>query len=199
MNARNRRLALLAAAPIALAGCGAAQATSQSAASTQPAAGMSMAPGMSMEHGTLAATGPSDSAKMICAPETQHNLAMLLGLHAPPHSVASWEDHVYTCTYHLAQGPLVLSVTESASDAAARRYFSSLQAGNGQAHALRGLESLGLPAFETSDGTVAFVKDNMTLQVDATRLPPQVGAKRSTPTSLAYTLATDVLGCWNGD
>jgi hypothetical protein len=123
---------------------------------------------------------------------------MLLGLQEPPHSVSTWKDHVYTCTYHLAEGPLVLSVTESGTDAAAHSYFALFKKRVGTTHTLKGLESLGLPAFETSDGTVAFVKDTMTLHVDATALPALVGAKHATRSDLAYTLATDVLGCWNG-
>ena len=66
------------------------------------------------------------------------------------------------------------------------------------AEPLRGLDSLGLPSFEAPTGTVAFRKDDKVLQVDATGLPPEVGSSHRPRTDLAYTVATDVLGCWTG-
>jgi hypothetical protein len=205
MTTAHRRLGLLATVPILLAGCAAESSTSHTApgatATTSTAA--SMSPGMRMPDGTtmpgtLTAAGPSASARLVCSDEIRNDVATLLALPKPPAATTSWTNHVYTCTYHLAEGPLVLSVTESGTVAAARAHFTNLQQQLGSTQPIHGLENLGLPAFETPTGTVAFVKDDKTLRVDATRLPQHVGTPRFDRSHFAYTIATDVLGCWNG-
>ena len=45
----------------------------------------------------------------------------------------------------------------------------------GPAQSIVGLPGLGLPGYQTAGGMVIFLKDAMTLQVDATALPEQVG------------------------
>ncbi|MEO6821546.1 MAG: hypothetical protein ABI468_03435 [Candidatus Nanopelagicales bacterium] len=65
--------------------------------------------------------------------------------------------------------------------------------------ALSGLASLGLPAFETPNGMVAFLKDDKTLQVDASAMTSLIGPQRLTRSGVAYQIATDVLACWNGE
>jgi hypothetical protein len=211
---RTRRLALLPALPILLAGCATASADSPTAAqpkpssSTSTATGMSMPPGTSMPPGmsmpgmsmpgmTEQAAAPSESAEMICGAEIRGSVATILGLAKPPAATTTWADNLYTCTYHLANGPLTVSVKESGDVAAAKNYFDALRQRLGTTQPLRGLDSLGLPAFETSNGTVAFVKDDKTLQVDATQLPSEVNEQHRQRADLAYTLATDILGCWN--
>jgi hypothetical protein len=200
----NRRLSLLATVPILLAGCVAASSsTSRTAPSTFTSSGAPMEPGMKMPDGTtmpetLTAAGPSQSARMVCSDEIRKDVATLLALPATPTATSTWTNHVYTCTYALADGPLVLSVTESGTIPAARAHFTSLQKRVGTSQPIRGLDNLGLPAFETPNGTVAFVKDDKTLQVDATGLPQHIGTPNFDRAHLAYTIATDVLGCWNG-
>ena len=203
MTHKYQRLSLLAAAPILLAGCGAASSTSHTAPAAATSPGPSMAPGMKMPDGTtmpdtLTAAGPSQSARMVCSNEIRKDVAILLALPALPSTTSTWTNHVYTCTYRLDQGPLVLAVTESETAAAARGHFTNLQKHVRASQPIQGLESLGLPAFEAPNGTVAFVKDDKTLQVDTTRLPPLVGNPHFNRAHLAYTIATDVLGCWNG-
>jgi hypothetical protein len=120
-------------------------------------------------------------------------------LPAPPRTSTTWLDNVYTCTYHLAQGPLVLSVHEAGTVPMARSDFIALRNRLGTTQPLRGAEGLGLPAYETTRGNVVFLKDDKTLQVDGSGLPRHLAPSHRTRSDLAYTLATDIMGCWSGD
>ena len=222
MNNRKGPIGLLVAVPLLLTGCATADAanghdasaTSMATSRSTPPSpnmspGMSMAPGATMKSmtSTPAASpadalvndaGPSASARMICGSETRRNVTTLTALRTPPPTKATWADHVYTCSYQLPAGPLVLSVKESPDVPAARRYFNALRAGLGRTQPLTGLAGLGLPAYENTTGKVVFLKDNMTLEVNATALPGQVGPQHTSPADLAYTVATGVLACWTG-
>jgi hypothetical protein len=203
-------LGLFIAVTLLLGGCAAVNASPRNvtpAPTMSP--GMLMAPGESMPGiksnatapsttGIVKTVSPSKSAKMICESETRSNVGMLLGLAKPPQGKATWANHLYTCTYQLSVGPLLLSVKESPDIAAARAYFDAMRAHLGHTKPLTGLAGLGLPAYENSTGLVVFLKDNMTLQVNATALPRQIGPDGSSPAELAYTIATDVLACWTG-
>lgn len=171
---------------------------------TEMPSGMSMSPGESMP--SMAAAGssadpvsPSASAKMVCSPDTQASVAAMLGLASVPAPTATFVNRLYSCTYHLSWGPLVLVVKEATGVPAARAYFDSLRNAQRTAAPLSGVVSLGLPAFETQNGTVAFLKDDKILQVDASAMTAQIGAQRLTRSGVAYQIATDVLGCWNGE
>ncbi len=204
MNRRLPRRWLIALPALLLAGCGAAQAsdsagTVKGAQPTMSAEmqGMNMhgdMPGMNMpsaDSGT-----PSATSQMVCSAEIRRDVATLLSLPALPHVVPSWRDHRYTCTYHLPVGALDISVTEASSKTAAVSYFDALRTARA-GKTLTGVASFGLPGFSAADGTVAFVKDTSMLVVDPTGLPNKVG--RSTRSEFAYTVASDILGCWNGD
>ena len=208
MNNRKWTFVLLLAVPLLLTGCTAVQANSSDVA---PAAtmspGMSMAPGQSMPgmastlstppaESIVNAHSPSKSAQMICGSETRATVATLTGLTAQPQTKATWADHIYTCTYQLSGGPLVLSVKESPDVPTARIYFDALRVRLGNTKPLTGMAGLGFPAYETTTGTVVFLKDNKTLEVNASALPAHVGPEGSTPADFAYTIATDVLACW---
>jgi hypothetical protein len=209
---RNSRLGLLAAVALLVTGCAAAQATTKTG-SPSPAipmpAGMPMPPGMSMPGMAKpiapppaptpsAAAGPSESARMVCDSEIRGDVATALALSAQPTATPTWANHLYTCTYHLAPGPLVLSVKELPDVPAARVYFSELRKQLAPTQAVLGLASLGLPGYQTPSGTVIFLKDNKTLEVDATALPAQTGPNLVSRTDLAYQIATNILGCWTG-
>ena len=177
-------------------------ATANGSRSAAPMA-MHMAPGMRMPDGTRmpgkpAATQPSASARMVCSQDTKRDVATALALKTAPSTTATWSDHLYTCTYHLAGGPIVFSVKESGNVPAARTYLTTLQQRLGPSHPLRGAVGLGLPAYETSNGRVVFLKDDKTLQVDASSMPKQIGPSGESRTAFAYQMATDVLGCWSG-
>ncbi|MCB5283930.1 hypothetical protein QK292_16145 [Arthrobacter sp. AL08] len=200
MKYQNSWLAALAAASLLLSGCAAAGAAAPGAAA--PTASETHAAGHTGEqHDTgtdapAAAEGPPEAAQMVCGKETQDNISSSLALSAAPHSVSSWADKLFTCTYHLAEGSFVISVKESADPAAARQYFDALQSEAGDAAPIQGLANLGFPAYETPRGSVVFLKDNMTLSVDATDLPGAVGPNSVTPAAFAYQIATTILACW---
>lgn len=138
----------------------------------------------------------SDASLMICGKEPRADIAVILALDTPPQTVDSWADELYTCTYHLPAGALVLSVKESADEASALSYFNALGTNLAPITPIEGLANLGLPAYETSDGAVVFVKDNMTLQVDASKLPDKIGPHDVSRNALAYQVATTILACW---
>ncbi|MGH8890456.1 MAG: hypothetical protein ACRDV3_11985 [Acidothermaceae bacterium] len=113
-------------------------------------------------------------------------------------TTSTWADRLYTCSYNLHSATLVLSVKDEEDVASARTYFDQLATKLQPTEPLKGLATLGLPAFKTSTGTVVFLKDNDVLTVDATALPAEVGTQGETRDDLAYTVATDILACWTG-
>ena len=135
---------------------------------------------------------------MICGSEIRRDVAMIMDLPSPPAAAASWAGHLYTCAYHLPGGRLVLSVKDASDVTAARTYFSALVQHLRSASALTGLPALGLPAYQATAGTVVFLKDDKTLEVDATGLPAQTGPDHQTREAVAYAIAADVLACWTG-
>lgn len=209
-NGRHRLAGVAATVTLAVTGCAAAQANTQSSHSApgDTMAGMAMSPSISMSPGVsmpaappaqakqVLASGPSQSARMVCGPETAGDISTALALGSPTPGTASWADHLYTCTYHLPAGTLILAVKELPDIAAAHQYFAAAQAKQGPTQPIVGLASLGLPGFETSAGTVMFLKDDKTVQVDAAGLPAQIGSFRVSRSDFAYQIATDVLGCW---
>jgi hypothetical protein len=219
MNSHGRMLGLLATLSILVTGCAATQAATPPAGSTPTPTqsmspgmvmppGMSMAPGMSMPGMTPAATvspssgdataGPSASAQLVCGSEIKGDVATILALHPAPATTTTWANHLYTCTYHLSGGPLVLSVQESADVPSANTYFVALREHLGTTHPLVGIAGLGNPGYDTPGGVVVVLKDDKTLKVDATGLPPTSGPHQQSRADLAYEVASDVLGCWSG-
>ncbi|MDQ1636443.1 MAG: hypothetical protein QOJ32_3252 [Frankiaceae bacterium] len=197
MPTRLQQLSLLAALPILLAGCSTVKAGGPTAALPPPASSPAAPTGTSMT-GMTTLVAPSESAQMVCGPEIRADVATILSLKTPPPTATSWVNQLYTCTYRLSGGPLAVSVKESGDVTSARSYFDGLRRRLGPTQPLRGLDSLGLPAFETPNGNVAFLKDDKTLQIDATALPTEVNSQHRQRSDLAYTLATDILGCWSG-
>jgi hypothetical protein len=210
LNARTRTVASLAVASLLLSGCAAAAGSTnpvESAAATAttapapappsdvPASASASATHSGDQHAAKQATGPSEASKMICAQETKNDVSSILALKEAPHTVDGWADAIYTCTYHLAGGPLVISVKESPDPRAARQYFDTMQ-GKLQATPIKGLANLGFPAAQTPGGSVVFLKDSSTLHVDATGLPADVGPQKVARTDFAYQVATTILACW---
>lgn len=196
--------AAVAALALVLTGCASGQ-QDPSPRPSPPSAGQ-MTPGMVMPDGstmgppapsTTAAgsSGPSAAAQMICSADIRSAITTVLKLTSAPVARSSWADHVYTCRYQLPMGELVLSVTESASEASANTYLDGLRQQLG-AHPLIGLTPL---AYGTADGVVVLVKDTDTLRVDASGLPPEFGDQGQKRADFAYEVASDVLGCWTGD
>ena len=142
---------------------------------------------------TASADGPPDKAAMVCGEEIVGEVGSILHLGGAPHTSATWSHDVYTCTYDLPMGQLVLSVHVADSDARAQTYFADQRAEQPQAEDLVGL---GEKAFQAADGTVTVVKDDMTLTVDATALPETFGDNGQKRSAFAFEVASQVMGCW---
>ncbi len=140
--------------------------------------------------------GPSEPAKMVCGDQPMDRLTSILDLKEDPHTVNNWADSTFTCTYHLDEGDLVISVIEAKDKATALTYFDALQALAEDATPIKGLASLGFPAYETANGSAVFQKDSFVLHVDATDFPAVLGPDNITRNALAYQLSTTILACW---
>ena len=182
MTIRRHTLGLLAV-PLLLAGCAGAQADTTAAHSAH--SGHAAA--------ATSADGPPDRAVMVCTGQVADGLTQILRLDARPHTVTDWADPVYTCTYHLPMGALVLRVNVSDSDQAAQAFFADRRAEQPQAETLSGL---GEQAFRAGDGNVTVVKDDLTLTVDATALPETFGDNGQRRSAFAFEVASQVMGCW---
>ena len=195
---KTRQLAIgLLAAPLLLAGCAAGNHSGRAAENLPQKTGQTMA-GMTMAtmSAVPAAQAPSEAAKMVCSQDIRDQVGKVLGLSTPAPVRASWQDQLYSCTYALPMGTMVLSVKQSAGKAAAGDYFAGLRRQLGRTAPLLGL---GEQAYATTTGTAVVLKDNFTLRVDTTGLPAVFGPQRQRRTDLAYEIASDVLGCWTGD
>ncbi|TLM86491.1 hypothetical protein FDW83_01710 [Pseudarthrobacter sp. NamE2] len=208
MKQSNPLLASLAMTALLLSGCaaatGSAAAPSEVPATTAPAAAAAAAAGHSGSghHGQEPAApqakagGPSDAALMVCGDQPKDRLASILDLDFAPHTISDWANNTFTCTYHLAEGDLVISVQEAADKASALNYFDPMQALAQEATPVDGLANFGFPAYETAQGSAVFQKDSFVLHVDATDLPATIGPDSITRIALAYQLSTTILACW---
>lgn len=204
MNHQHHRLATLALASLLLSGCAANAAT---APGTSPGTGAppSSSTGTGHTHGqgqntpkqdTPPADGPSEASLMVCGDQPMDRLTSILKLDSKPHTINNWADSTFTCTYHLDEGALKISVKEAKNQAAALEYFNVEQALAKNAKPIEGLANLGFPAYETPDGSAVFQKDSFVLHVDASELPATLGPDNITPNALAYQLSTTILACW---
>ncbi|MDQ0674033.1 putative small secreted protein [Pseudarthrobacter siccitolerans] len=208
MNNRKSALAALGLTSLLLAGCATAagSVSAPSDVSTTAPAAASPAPGQSGSHGGhhgqgsaspgTATEAPSAAAVMVCGDQPKERLRSILDLDSDPHTVDNWADSTFTCTYHLTEGTLIISVQEAADKASAGKYFDAKQALAKDAAPIEGLANLGFPAYETADGSAVFQKDSFVLQVDASGLPPTLGPENITRNALAYQLSTTILACW---
>jgi hypothetical protein len=139
--------------------------------------------------------GPSAPARMICDPEIQRQVARIFELDDVP-AKSRWANELYSCTYQLPTGSLVLSVQDATKVAQGRKYFADVERDLPGAERIRGVLSFGLPALQTTDGTVAFLRDGKTLTVDATALPRRANPDGQSPSEVAYAVAAAVVACW---
>ncbi|MEO7262938.1 MAG: hypothetical protein ABI047_17050 [Jatrophihabitantaceae bacterium] len=206
---KTRQLAVgLSAFSLVVTGCAAGK---DVGTATPAGTAMSMAPGQSMASHTMAAgetmagqsmagmsmapadSQPSDTAKMVCTGEVRDTVQTVLKLSSPASTSTSWQNQLFTCTYTLPMGKMVLSVKESADKPAAHAYFEAQRTRLGSTEPVLGL---GEQAYATKTGTTVVVKDDMTLQVDTTGLPAVFGPQQQRRTDLASEMAAVVLGCW---
>lgn len=138
---------------------------------------------------------PPAAAQMICDDEIRGEIGDALALAAVPAPQPHWADHVFTCDYALPMGRLVLSVTVSPSDAAARTALAAMRTALPNAAEEPGL---GQQAYSDDSGTVVAVKDNMVLRVDPTGLPDDLGTVHEHRIDFARVLAAGVFTCWQG-
>lgn len=188
-----------------LTGCSnsaADQADAKSSSHTMPDGSVMEGPKSDMDHGSghdsdTTKAGPSAVARMICSGDVVDDVTRILELSTPPGPSSSWSDPMFTCTYQLADGPLVLSVHDAADETAGKAYFDKLRSKIGDTTTLKGVVAFGLPAFETDDGNVVFLKDGRTLLVDATAMPDAFGPDDDmSQTDFAYAVAASVIACW---
>jgi hypothetical protein len=139
-------------------------------------------------------TAPA-SAQMICSDEIRSQVTGALGLDSTPTPQSAWADHVYTCTYAVPMGTLVLAVTVAPSVAAAG---AQLDARRAQVGAADPEEGFGERAYSAPGGVLVAVKDNLVLTVDATALPDDLGAGHQRRIDVVRLLAAGVFACWTG-
>jgi hypothetical protein len=178
-------IAAVVAAPLLLAGCAAADAGTTASGPTASAPAV-----------TSAGTTPPENATMVCGDEIRGKVQQVLKLPALPTVHSTWIKQVYTCTYDLPVGPMVLTVQVAPTKAAADASFETRQQTTSGATTLDGL---GEHAYATPRGTATVIRDAMTLTVDTTALPAVFGPDQQKRTDLANEIASDVLGCWTGN
>jgi len=179
-------LALLAA------GCSASRPSADPAATTT-AAPTTFDP--SAAAAQYASPTPPASAQMICSDEIRSQVKGALGLDSTPTPQSAWADHVYTCTYAVPTGTLVLAVTVAPSVDAAGEQLDALRA---QVGAADPEEGFGERAYSSPAGVLVAVKDNLVLTVDATALPDDLGAGHQRRIDVVRLLAAGVFACWTG-
>jgi len=143
-----------------------------------------------------ARAAPSASAKMICAPETQTELAAVLGVHTTQPVVPTWTDHLYSCRYTYHNAFIVLSVKELSNKAQTDSYFTSLAHRLGQTQRPQAISRGAF--FTTKDLSVVVRKDYKVLLVNISGLPAQFGAPPYTRADIAIKVAATIMGCWTG-
>jgi hypothetical protein len=139
---------------------------------------------------------PSVSAKMICAPETQRELAVVLGVHTTKRVVPTWTDHIYACRYTYHHAFMVLSVKELSNKAQTDSYFTSLAHRLGQTQQPR-LLYRGL-FFTTKNSSVVVRKDYKVLLVNTSGIPARFGTPPFTRADFALAVAATIMECWTG-
>ncbi len=138
---------------------------------------------------------------MICTEdEISTAITLTLGLNDRPPKSSTWVKPVFTCTYRLAEGPLILTVTEFPSAKTALQDFNQEKSQFAQDKTpIQTLDALGVPSFLASDDVLLSVKTSHLLRVDATHLPKTVGPLHRSRRDLSYLVASAILKCWSGD
>lgn len=145
----------------------------------------------------VAAREPSDAARMICNGQVVKSVTSFFDLEEAPVPSSTWDQPMFTCTYDLESGPLVLTVHDATDPEKGKAYYESLRKSLGSPEEFKGMLGLGRPGFATGDGTVVFITDGKTLEVDATALSGKMGVNgTSTPSDAAYAVASAVVACW---
>ena len=173
---------------LSMAGCGSTKPTIPPGNSQSPAAHVP----------EPARATPSVSAKLICAHDTQNELAAVLGVHTTKPVVPTWAraSHLYSCHYTYRNGVIALSLKELSSKTETDAYFTSLARRLGQTQRPLALGQ-GI-YFPTKNGSAVVRKDYKVLLVDISGLPAQFGAPPFNRANIALTVAATILDCWTG-
>src|SRR5215475_1165160 len=139
---------------------------------------------------------PSASAKMICARETQTEIAAVLGVHTTQAVVPTWTNHLYSCRYTYHNAVMVLSVKELPSKTQTDAYFTSLAHRLGQSQRPSPIDRGAF--FPTKNRSAVVRKDYKVLLVDISGLPAQFGSPPYTRADIAVKVAATIMGCWTG-
>jgi hypothetical protein len=137
---------------------------------------------------------PTDSAKMVCAPEAQTDLAAALGAKTTSVTTPTWTDHVYRCTYDYADGSFTLAVKELPTIDDTVDFYNAEKS----KHPVSQLLDLGQGGFVSTDDTAVVRKDNKVLVVDVDKLPAQFGKPAQNRADTSTAIAVVILGCWTG-
>ena len=143
-----------------------------------------------------AGVDPSKSAKMICEPEAQKDLAVNLGVKATQVTTPTWADHLYSCSYVYPNGTLTFSVKELNNLAETTAYFNELGRTLGRTP---GPASLQGTAFYTNDGSLVLRKDFKVLHVDLAKIPERFGKPPGNHTNIGLRAGFAILSCWTGE
>lgn len=179
--ARQTAIALFAAVALSVTGCG-------STARPSATAGHASA---------SATTGdiPSESAKMICKPEAEDEIAAALGVRTSRPPTPQWVDRLYSCRYTYPTGTMVVSVKELPDEATTNAYYSAAQ---NNVPGSTGVMILGQNGFTEPDGSVSVRKDFKVLRIDVSALPARFGRPAHSRSNVAFAVAAVILGCWTG-
>ena len=199
-------LAALASTALLATGCASQSAPAgQGQAQSSPSAkkghdhhqGMDMSKGGDMSGMDMSktASGVSASAKMVCSKEIRQSVQQNLRLTTLPTPTSTFKKGVFTCTYDVPQGTLVLSVDDATDPKAGRQYFDGLRTELASAEPIKGVESFGLPSYQ-DNANVVFMRDGKTLRVDASGLPQRLKPYDFTRAHVAYAVAASVIACW---
>ncbi|NYD42844.1 hypothetical protein [Nocardioides panaciterrulae] len=200
---RNRtgRAAVALSLTLLVSACGSSTKASDDATRHTPhgvASGShTMADGTVMTDAEMNGAQPSPAARMVCSDEIAGAVQRTLDLAAPPTGRDTWRNRLYTCDYPIGAQTLRLSVKDLSDATQGRAWFDRLRHRLDGATAIRGLENLGLPAYETTTGDVVFLKDHKTLWVQAGDLSATSLPAGFTRTEVAYGVAAAVVGCWS--
>ncbi|WP_431843257.1 hypothetical protein [Calidifontibacter indicus] len=136
------------------------------------------------------------AASMVCGPEIGESLQRQLRLGHEPEGASTWDGKQFVCTFRLPDGPLVLVVLAHGSQAAAAQSLATQRSQLAGARPIIGLAAFGLPAAQADSGVVLFARDAFTLRVDSTRMTPLIGPFERSRRDFAYSIAADVIACW---
>lgn len=196
-------LASLATVTSLASGCGSGGTphTSDSSPSAQQSSGMpdGHESGHDISADEMAAmSGPSKAAAMICSDEIQTVVQQTFDLARRPTPIRVWSANGLrlACSYRLPGGTVRMTVQDAPDERTGRPSFKRLRAKLPGATRIRGVQNLGFPAYETSNGSVIFLKDGKTLRADASDLDRDGLPAGFSKDEAAYAVAAAVIACW---